>query len=331
MNSGDGSSAATGQPKGSRVGSTMMALLLLSAVPVAAATPCPAGLTQLESFGYPEEVSSKTYTACEDLSHSDGDLLLLPAAGAAIRFPKRLDSMFQAINTSFAGTGEGMKALWMSSKDDMAIKFLGDATTTGADVSYAAVAAAVAPMVANGGADGGKEATKCGEKAGFGCSQASGVHTFTGSRESSAAQPPTHPSAGRRLTQIVAAGEYLGDVSLDSHGVDVNPGDWDYPSMNQHVGKYGRTPSVFKDPLVCSTEMPAFVCPPNSTRVGLVGGSLPVLHWAFQRRAGGWISQTVTPNPNSTAGSALQVMFRFLKVDSSGKLLAARYFDTIVR
>ena len=87
--------------------------------------------------------------------------------------------------------------------------------------------------------------------------------------------------------------------TLDSHGVDVNPGDWDYPSMNQHVGKYGRTPSVFKDPLVCSTEMPAFVCPPNSKRVGLVGGSLPVLHWSFQRRAGGWISQTVTPNPNS--------------------------------
>ena len=132
------------------------------------------------------------------------------------------------------------------------------------------------------------------------------------------------------MTQTVS-GEYLGDVSLDSHGVDVNPGDWDYPSMNQHVGKYGRTPSVFKDPLVCSTEMPAFVCPPNSTRVGLVGGSLPVLHWAFQRRAGGWISQTVTPNPNSTAGSALQVMFRFLKVDSRGKLLAARYYDTIVR
>ncbi len=90
----------------------MSRALLLSAVPVAAATPCPAGLTQLESFGYPEEDSSTTYTACEDLSHSDGDLLLLPAAGAPIRFPKRLDSMFQAINTSFAGTSEGMKSPW---------------------------------------------------------------------------------------------------------------------------------------------------------------------------------------------------------------------------
>eukprot|EP01043_Picozoa_sp_COSAG02_P076773 COSAG02_NODE_16478_length_1080_cov_1.048930_1_plen_257_part_10 len=139
----------------------------------------------------------------------------------------------------------------------------------------------------------------------------SGVHTFTGARN------------------------FLEDASFDSHGVDVNPGDFNFPSMNQHIGKYGVNPAVFKDKLVCSTEEPIQNCPPNSTRAGLIGGSLPILHWSFARALdhttndGGWISQSVAPNPNSTLQTVLQIMFRFLKVDSQGKLLDSRYYDTI--
>lgn len=221
------------------------------------ATTCPSGLTLMETFTYPDESSPATWIACEDLADRDGRIVLVPASGDPVVLPKRLESMYASISTSF--TGGDMSGIWESTKDDMAIAFLANATAQNRDVSYAEIAAAVAPLVANGGADGGKEATKCGAKDGFGCAQASGVHTFTGARN------------------------YLEDASFDSHGVDVNPGDFDFPSMNQHTGKYGVNPAVFKDKLVCSTEMPMQDCPPNSTRAGLIGGSLPILHWSFER------------------------------------------------
>lgn len=300
---------AAGRASVMLLGVNLLATTLVAAL--ATATTCPSGLTLMESFGYPEEHSPATWIACEDLSDRDGRIVLIAAAAGTqpIVLPKRLESMYASINSSF--TGGDMSALWKSTKDDMAIAFLANATAQKRDVSYDEIAAAVAPLVANGGADGGKESTKCGEKDGFGCTQTSGVHTFTGARN------------------------FLEDASFDSHGVDVNPGDFDFPSMNQHTGKYGVNPAVFKDKLVCSTEVPMQNCPPNATRAGLIGGSLPILHWSFERALdhspndGGWISQSVAPNPNSTLQTVLQIMFRFLKVDSQGKLLDSRYYDTI--
>ena len=106
-----------------------------SAAPTA--TACPSGLTLMETFTYPDESSPATWIACEDLADRDGRIALVPAAGDPIVLPKRLESMYASISTSF--TGGDMSGVWESTKDDMAIAFLANATAQSRDVSYAEI------------------------------------------------------------------------------------------------------------------------------------------------------------------------------------------------
>ena len=84
---------------------------------------------------------------------------------------------------------------------------------------------------------------------------------------------------------------------------------------------------MFKDELVCPwTDT---WCPPNSTLTGLIGGYLPVLHYAFARRAGGFITMDIAPDPSSPAGYAQAVLFRFLRLAANGTVLASQCRSSI--
>ena len=117
-----------------------------------------------------------------------------------------------------------------------------------------------------------------------------GVHTFVGSRSSSA------------------------EISFDSLGSDV--GNEGHPSMNQFLGKYQRSDAIFKDALNITGELE-----------GLWGGFLPIISYYFPRVAGGYIEFTAVPKPDMQGSMEQDAFFRVQRTAANGTVLNAKYFD----
>jgi hypothetical protein len=279
----------------------MMRLALAAAAAVAAAatapTACPPPLTVMATFHEDaEDPASAVFTACEDLSVTDGAIVLSSAFGQRHVFRKRAESIYGDSTAQFSAD---MQTVWESSTDTMRNHFLNVSSVEGRDVHYAEIAAAISPLLLNGGT-----LTSMAAKA---MPSHVNVHTFTGSRGS------------------------LAIAAFDHQGADSTVGDMDYPGMSQEPAKYGRSKAIFKDALLCSHTGSSNTtdCPVNSTLGGLIGGHLPVLHFAYARVEGGWIFMDVAPAPESPAGFAQIVLFRFLRLAANGTVLDAQYYDTV--
>lgn len=269
---------------------------LLPAAVAAPASSCPPNLTWMSTFRENvEDPASAMFIACEDLSVTYGDIILVRVAtGQRYVFRKTAESLY---GDSTAQFNADMRAVWESSTDTMRDYFLNASSVEGRDVHYAEIASAITPLLLNGGLLTSQAAKTIPSHV--------NVHTFTGSRRS------------------------LASAAFDHQGADSTIGDMDYPGMSQQPAKYGRSKAVYKDALVCPHTSDTTDCPVNSTLGGLIGGHLPVLHFAYARAEGGWIFMDVAPAPDSPAGFAQIVLFRFLRLAANGTVLHAQYYDTV--
>ena len=162
---------------------------------------CPSGMTQMARFT--EGQDNVPYTACEDLSRSNGDLVLLaPADPSAERFVfrKTAESLFGGAQFS-----ADMSRVWASKTDLLRDTFLNQSRAEGRDVTFAEIADAISPLLLNGGTLTSQAAKSTPSHV--------NVHSFTSSRLSLA-----HPA-------------------FDHKGGDAIIGDNDYPSMSQMPSK----------------------------------------------------------------------------------------------
>eukprot|EP00660_Eupelagonema_oceanica_P000093 gene93-9982_t len=105
------------------------------------------------------------------------------------------------------------------------------------------------------------------------------------------------------------------DAVFDSNAGDVNS--VGYPTMNQFLGKYHRSTATFKDALSRLEQ-----------REGLWGDYLPVVTLHFKMKQGGWIEWTAVPVADMKGNIAQDVFFRVMKLNRTGEIMDARYFDT---
>jgi hypothetical protein len=234
------------------IGVPLVVSAILPSAAIAVA-PCPAGMT-LMAEAVPWR--GDTFTVCET-AEPGGALHFLPgssattsranAGGAPIVVSRTAKPLFNTTptyaNTSAAAVGN-------SSADVMGNALL----ARGVDPTLSELANVMRPLVLVGGYDFNDpiQCTTHGEPTG--CKAYAfdgGVHTFIGSRGSSA------------------------DIVFDTLGSDVMSEG--HPSMNGFIHKYGLSNAIFKDKL-----------DPMVVLEGLWGGYLPIISYWYKREAGGW-------------------------------------------
>ena len=197
----------------------LLAACLLGAAAAAAAS-CPAGTTEQARAA---QWRGAAYTVCED-AQPGGELQFIPAgsgAGASISVERTAVPLFGTNATCGAGTSCWAETT-ASSADVMGNALL----ATGRDATLRELQQVIPPLVLVGGYDFNDpiQCAKNGQKPGCKAySYTAGVHTFVGSRGSSA------------------------DIVFDTLASDVMSEG--HPSMNQFIHKYGLSMATFKDKL----------------------------------------------------------------------------------
>ena len=273
------------------IGVPLVVSAILPSAAIAVA-PCPAGMT-LMAEAVPWR--GDTFTVCET-AEPGGALHFLPgssattsranAGGAPIVVSRTAKPLFNTTptyaNTSAAAVGN-------SSADVMGNALL----ARGVDPTLSELANVMRPLVLVGGYDFNDpiQCTTHGEPTG--CKAYAfdgGVHTFIGSRGSSA------------------------DIVFDTLGSDVMSEG--HPSMNGFIHKYGLSNAIFKDKL-----------DPMVVLEGLWGGYLPIISYWYKREAGGWIEYTAAPVADMQGSMEQDAYFRVQRIAENGTVLRSQYYE----
>jgi hypothetical protein len=163
----------------------------------------------------------------------------------------------------------------------------------GRDVTLRDLQSALPPLVLVNGFDFNDpiQCTTHGAKPGCKAySYPGGVHTFIGSRSSTA------------------------DIVVDTLGSDVMSEG--HPSMNQFVHKYGLSDAIFKDAIE-----------PTGQLEGLWGDHLPIFSYWWPMKAGGWIEYTAVPVADMHGSMEQDAYWRVQKLAANGTVIKAQYYD----
>jgi hypothetical protein len=259
----------------------------LSAHAIAAAGTCSEGsIEQASAVRWRGEL----FSVCERTPH--GDLTFVPAAaGGGATQPSVVigRAAVPLFNSSANYANLTAEAVASSAADVMGNALL----AIGRDATLRDLQTAIPPLVLVNGLDF-NDPMQCqahGQKSG--CKAYSfpgGVHTFVGSRSSSA------------------------DIVFDTLGSDLMSEG--HPSMNQFIHKYGLSMAIFKDPIE-----------PEGQLEGLWGDHLPIFSYWWPMTAGGWIEYTVVPVADMDGSMEQDAYFRVQKVAPNGTVIRAQYYD----